>query len=106
MFGDAPELSQLRDDYAMPFNTVSTPDIDASLTVLNPATGDLAVRYLVDSHPMHSTYPMLIEFYVFSSDGQELAKWIGTDVYPQSEAAQPRDLTFAPIITLTLLLFE
>jgi len=50
-------------------NTVYTPDIDASLTVLNPATGDLAVRYLVDSYPMDFAYPMLIEFYVVSSDG-------------------------------------
>jgi hypothetical protein len=61
-------LSQLRDNYAMSPNTVYTPDIDASLTVLNPATGDLAVRYLVDSYPMDFAYPMLIEFYVVSSD--------------------------------------
>ena len=87
-------------------NTVYTPDIDASLTVLNPATGDLAVRYRVDSHPMDSAYPMLIDFYVVSSDGQEPAEWIGTDIYPQSEAGQPRDVTFVPTITLTLLLFE
>ena len=50
-------------------NTVYTPDIDASLPVVNPATGDLAVRYPVDSYPMDFAYPMLIEFYVVSSDG-------------------------------------
>ncbi len=32
LFGDAPELSQLRDDYAMPSNTVSTPERAERLT--------------------------------------------------------------------------
>ena len=31
---------------------------------------------------------------------------MGTGVYPPSEAGQPRNVTFVPTITLTLLLFE
>lgn len=63
------------------------PVFDVSETSIDPGTGNLEVRYLVDSLPANAAYPLEIDFYLIASPDGEADVWIGSDSYPLASAS-------------------
>src|SRR5690606_13884370 len=54
--------------------------------------GGLAVDYFVPSHPDHSSYPIIVDFYLADDDGEEGRTWLGMGVFDEDawEAGTPK----------------
>lgn len=71
------------------------PELDANQTQLNTSTGDVEVRYRVDTNVGEAVYPLKIDFYL-SLDGEEGEIWPGSDSYSSITAALYASVAFQP----------
>lgn len=69
------------------------PVFDVSQTGIDPGTGNLEIRYLVDTLPANATYPLDIDFYLAPGPDSQADIWIGSDRYPESSAAAYRTVS-------------
>ncbi len=78
---------------ASPNNLQNFPDIASA--VFNGSNGDLRIEYSVDSTTTNSTYPLRVEFFIADADGEEGEIYVGSDIYPDTDAQATRtvDLT-------------
>jgi hypothetical protein len=78
-------------------NLQNFPEIDQSQTEYNESTGNVEVRYKVDSNPGDATYDIKVDFYIADSESSGEGKtYIGTDTYPEAGAGAFRSVAFAP----------
>jgi len=89
------------DDYDEGPNRLQNfPEMDQSRTFLNAGTGDVEIRYLVDSDPVASAYPLRVDFYVGDpapSSDEIVAAFIGSDSYGAASAGDYETAVFLPI---------
>ncbi|MCH7587546.1 MAG: hypothetical protein IIC78_05870 [Chloroflexi bacterium] len=63
---------------------------DIASAVFNGSNGKLRVRYSVDSATVNSTYPLRVEFFIADADGEEGMIYVGSDIYPDTNAQATR----------------
>jgi hypothetical protein len=70
--------------------------MDEASTLFDTGTGDLDIRYFVDSIPgADSTYPLVIDFHVADATGQG-ETWLASDLYGAADAGTFVDVTVVP----------
>jgi len=74
------------------------PVMDPAFTEFNPVTGDLEVRYLVDSDPLEASYPLKIDFYLRTTPDGRADVYVGSDLYPATAANTYRLIGVVPQI--------
>ncbi|MDG2051608.1 MAG: hypothetical protein P8M78_15745 [Myxococcota bacterium] len=77
------------------------PDFDATQTQLNPSTGEVEVRYRVDSNLSDSSYPLQIDFYVASVDFEGVDLYLGSDTYASADVGSFRNVAIEPVDPFT-----
>lgn len=82
-------------------NLQNFPVIDAAQTFWNPVTGDLHVRYRVDSLPMAGVqYPLSVDFFLHDpwlSPGDQARVFLGSDTYAVAEAGLYKSVVLSPL---------
>ena len=91
-----PDVNDPNDSDLGANNRQNSPEIDASMTRYVDETGLVEVRYRVDSDPAHSAYPLKVDFYEVSTDGEEAGRWLGSDTYLATDAGLERSASFVP----------
>ena len=75
----------------------NTPELDPALTTYNTTTGQIEVRYRVESTTFVSTFPLRIDFYLADADGEEGEVWLfANDSYPATPIGAYRSFSFNP----------
>lgn len=72
----------------------NTPVLDPAVAGVDPGSGQVVVRYYVDSATLFASYPLVVDFYL--SNGGDGAVWIGSDEVNAPDAGLDRTIAFAP----------
>ena len=78
-------------------NLQNYPEFDGAVTQFNESTGELEVRYRVDSDPANSDYPLQIDFYLATKQFNGVDIYLGSDTYLESDAGLFRSVAFPPV---------
>ena len=62
----------------------------------------MVVTYLVDSAPIHSTYPLLVQFFEADAGNNQGRVLLGSDSYPENSAQLDRTIVLADVQILGL----
>ncbi|MEM9175358.1 MAG: hypothetical protein AAGC67_08990, partial [Myxococcota bacterium] len=100
--GDDFETSNDPSDYDGGANRLQNhPVFDPMLTFWNPVTGDLHVRYRVDSLPVAGVqYPLTVDFFLHDpwlTPGDQARVFLGSDTYSAAEAGLYREAVLSPL---------
>lgn len=74
------------------------PDLDESNSSVNWQTGNLDLRFLVDSDPSSSDFPLKVDFYLADASGTQAEQFLGSSDYEAADAQAWRDVTIDPQI--------
>ncbi|GEM_PF-1865232 len=72
------------------------PEFDAPQSGWNDLTGELDVRYRVDTDVHAATYPLTIDFYLRTTLDGQTDVYVGSDSYPAAEATLYRTAAITP----------
>ncbi len=72
------------------------PEIIASQTEWNEITGDLEVRYRVNTNEDDAVYPLTVDFYLLTEPSGFADVYIGSDTYPADSATLYRSVAITP----------
>ena len=81
-------------------NLQNTPEFDLALTQYDLPTGDIQVRYRVDSNLGDAAYPIKVDFFVkdpWLEPGDQARVFIGSDDYPAVSASAFRSVAITPL---------
>jgi hypothetical protein len=70
------------------------PELDPGKTRFNEGTGEVEVRYRVDSAVSPSVSPITVDFYLADADAEEGMTYLSTDVYEVEEVGAFRAVSF------------
>lgn len=76
------------------YPVISTAELDGS--------GGVVVTYLVDSAPIHSAYPLLVQFFEADAGNNQGRVLLGSDSYPENSAQLDRTIVLANVQILGL----
>ena len=74
----------------------NSPEFIAAQTEFNEVTGDLEVRYRVNTNEGDATYPLTVDFYLLTEIGGFADVYVGSDVYPAASATLYRSVAITP----------
>ena len=77
------------------------PEFDATQTLLNSSTGEVQIRYRVDSNLSDSSYPLQVDFYVASANFEGVDLYLGSDTYASADAGSFRNVAIDPVDPFT-----
>lgn len=77
------------------------PEFDAAQTLLNSSTGEVEIRYRVDSNLSDSSYPLQVDFYVASANFEGVDLYLGSDTYASADAGSFRNVAIDPVDPFT-----
>ncbi len=78
----------------------NTPEFDTAITRYDEATGDLLIRYRVDSNLGDAAYPLTVDFYAqdpWLQPGDQARVLLGSDTYPAASASAFRSVAITPL---------
>ena len=78
-------------------NLQNFPEFEPLQTQFNDVTGNLEVRYRVDSNEGDSAYPLTVDFYLRETLPGEAEVYIGSDTYPAASATLFRSVAVTPL---------
>ena len=64
----------------------NAPEFIAAQTQWNDLTGELEVRYRVNSNEADAAYPLTVDFYLITEPGGFADAYVGSDTYPAASA--------------------
>lgn len=71
------------------------PELSNNDTFLN-GSGEIEFSYRVQTEPLNAAYPLTIDFYKVETGSAQGRVWLGSDIYPASEANEFRAGSFQP----------
>ena len=77
-------------------NLQNSPELDPTNMFFDPVLQQIGVDYVVNSAPLYTTYPIVVDFYSLTADGISPLEWIGSDTIPLAEASVLRTSVFTP----------
>lgn len=81
-------------------NLQNAPEFDLAMTQYDIGTGDIEVRYRVDSNLGDAVYPIKVDFFVkdpWLEPGDQARVYIGSDDYPAVSASAFRSVAITPL---------
>ncbi len=88
--GDGPTPNDPLDRDVGVNNRQNWPEFEAEQTFFDQMNGTLEVAFRVDSEPIASTYPLVVDFYIRASVEEEVGAYIGSDSIPLESAGDLR----------------
>ena len=74
----------------------NSPEFIVSQTVYNEVSGDLEVRYRLDTNEADAAYPLTVDFYLLNEIGGFADVYVGSDIYPVESATLYRSVAITP----------
>lgn len=84
-----------------PNNLQNFPEFQNEFSGFNPVTGQVEMRFRVDSHPSNSAYPITVDVYrVISTNTPQGRTWLESITYEQADAQTFINASFTPALVL------
>lgn len=96
LFDDGETPNDFGDVDTGPNRLQNFPEFDLAQTRFNEQTGELEVRYRVNTNEGDAAYPLLVDFYVTTETQSVVDAWIGQDSYPAMSATLFRSVSIPP----------
>ncbi len=96
---DGPTPNDPGDADTGPNDLLNTPEFDISATRYDDTTGELVIRYRVDSTIGSLSDDAIVDFYLYdplSDPAEQLGRWVGFEVVPEADLGIDRTVRILP----------